>query len=77
MKLRVIRVAVVIIFARVPTYRVWQSSLGNKGVPSRFVEVCEKYIKRSTHITAVMMNSPVLQIRNTVNMAKLMYLVSW
>ena len=77
MQLGVIRMAVVVILARVPRRGCELEKMLTKLVAEQISQIVEAVKVVGTHITTVMMKRPVLQMRKTVNMAKLMYLVSW
>ena len=77
MQLGVIRMAVVVILARVPRRGCELDKMLTKLDAEQMSQIVEAVKVVGTHITTVMMKRPVLQMRKTVNMAKLMYLVSW
>ena len=77
MQLGLIRMAVVVILARVPTRGCELDKMLTKLDAEQMSQIVEAVKVVGTHITTVMMKRPVLQMRKTVNMAKLMYLVSW
>ena len=77
MQLGVIRMAVVVILARVPRRGCELEKMLTKLDAEQISQIVEAVKVVGTHITTVMMKRPVLQMRKTVNMAKLMYLVSW